>query len=274
MQLIGQKENLDIISKWDKLPNFTIIQGSEHTGKNFFVLYLCKLYNLHYVKVSKSVKDIRNLVEKMSKNSNTLFHLDNFDDASLQAKNALLKVTEETLPGNHIVITGGPQIKTLQSRARIIIMSPYGYDEIKDLYKKNYSEFDPKKLYNAGIDTPAKIEFYKDCNQIKDLLSFTYKIFDRITYIDVLDYIPMLKLFEGRYDKGNIDLCELFLNMLIKLIENKMIDSEQYSYFEILDIITRVKNQLKREDTLNRRFLLLKMFYRNTRYGTKKLGVI
>lgn len=261
MQLIGQENNLEIIDKWSKLPNFLIIQGEEHSGKNYFVLFLCQKFNLHYKEVSKSVKDIRNLLDVMIPNSNTVYHLKDFDSASLQAKNALLKVTEEPVPGNYIIITGGPQIKTLQSRARLIIMSPYKYESLLDLYKKYYYNIDSKKLYDVGINTPAKIEYYKDCEKIEELIINAYNIFSRITYIGAVDYVPIMQLFDSRYEKDSIDLCMLFLQMLINLIENKIYDKMQYSYYDILNIVIKVKNQLKREYTLNRKLLILKMFY-------------
>ena len=36
MQIIGQKSNLEIINNWKKLPQFIILQGDKHTGKNHF----------------------------------------------------------------------------------------------------------------------------------------------------------------------------------------------------------------------------------------------
>ena len=261
MQLIGQEDNLELIKNWNKLPNFLIIQGEEHSGKNHLVLYLCQLFKLHYKEVPKSVKEIRNLVDVMAPNSNTIYHLKNFDDASIQAKNALLKVTEEPIPGNYIVITGGPQIKTLQSRARLIIMSPYKYNDIENMYTKYYTNIDSRLLYDAGINTPAKIEFYKSCENIEEILEHAYDIFDKITYLNATDYIPIMKLFDNRYDKGTVDVCMLFLNMLIKLIENKATLTMQYSYYDILNVILKIKNQLKKEYTLNRKLLIFKMFY-------------
>ena len=65
MQLIGQKNNLELIKNWDRLPNFMIIQGEEHVGKSYFVLYLCKLFKLRYIKVGKTVKEIRNLIKEL-----------------------------------------------------------------------------------------------------------------------------------------------------------------------------------------------------------------
>lgn len=95
MQLIGQKNNIELINKWETLPNFIILQGPPHTGKTFLTTYLCDKYSLFYVEAKPSVKDIRGLIKIMKKNSNTVYHFKNFDNASLQAKNALLKITEE-----------------------------------------------------------------------------------------------------------------------------------------------------------------------------------
>lgn len=128
MQLIGQESNLDIISKWQTLPQFIIITGDKHTGKTHLTLYLCQQYNLQYVLMKNGINDIRKLLDVMKPNSNTLYHFKNFDSASIRAKNSLLKITEEPLPGNYIVITGGSQLKTLESRGRKLIMAPYSKD--------------------------------------------------------------------------------------------------------------------------------------------------
>ena len=65
MQLVGQKDNLEIINKWKTLPQFIIISGDEHTGKTYLTLYLCSKYNLHYVEESNSVSSIRRLLSVM-----------------------------------------------------------------------------------------------------------------------------------------------------------------------------------------------------------------
>lgn len=153
MQLVGQKDNLDIINTWKTMPPFTIIQGDEHTGKTYFTLYLCKHFNLHYNLISNKVDEVRSLIKTMKPNSNGLYHFDNFNTASLAAKNALLKITEEPIPGNYIVITGGPQLKTLESRARRILMAPYSETEIKD-YLNPY--FPDEAIKNALIEVRYK----------------------------------------------------------------------------------------------------------------------
>lgn len=262
MQLIGQKENLNLINSWSKLPNFVIIQGDKNTGKHFMVLYLCEKFNLYYVKVNNSVKDIRNLINLMEPNSNTIYHLDNFDEASLQAKNALLKVTEEAVPGNYIVITGGPQIKTLESRARKLIMAPYSYEELSPLFVSEFPNMiQYEQLYKAGINTPAKIEYYKKYEQLNEVLNLANNIFEKITYITPELAIELLKDFDDKCEKDAIDKCLLFLSMLISLIENEITTKAYNSYLEILQIIITTKNKLIKEPTLRRKMLLFNMFY-------------
>ena len=261
MQLIGQKNNINLINSWTKLPNFTIIQGDKNTGKHYLVLYLCEKFNMHYVKVNNTVKDVRNLINVMEPNSNTIYHLDNFDEASLQAKNALLKITEEPVPGNYIVITGGPQIKTLESRARRILMEPFTYNDLLSCFKSNIPDIDAYKLFKVGINTPAKIEYYKKYDQLNEVLNLAINTFEKITYITPDTIIPILKEFDDRYDKGIIDKCLLYLDMLISLIENYILNTPYNSYLPILNIIMEYKNKLIKENTLRRKMLIFSMLY-------------
>lgn len=262
MQLIGQKSNLELINTWKDLPQFLIIQGDSHTGKKYLTLYLCQKFGLRYSLMKNSVKNVRSLIEYMSPDSNTVFHFDNFDTATLQAKNALLKITEEPIPGNYIVITGGPQIKTLESRAKRIIMSPYSFDEVEDYMDVIYTDKNKKlKLYNAGINTPAKIDFYKKYDHLDAILMYAYEIFDKITYLTPNTTISMLSRFEDRYDKDNIDACMLFLTLLINIIKYNIEQKHLYSYIDILSVLLKAKQDLSRETTLKRKMLLFKTFY-------------
>lgn len=270
MQLIGQVNNLDMINRWDKLPNFVIIQGDEHTGKKYMVTYLCNKFKLHYVPIKNSVKEVRSLIDIMVPDSNTVYHFKNFDKASIQAKNALLKITEEPVPGNYIVITGGPQIKTLESRARRILMEPYTLSEMKSYMRPFFpEESDQVKLYNAGINTPAKVNFYKKYEHIQQLLDYAYEVFGKLTYLSPNTYIPMLKMFEDKYDNDKTDACLLFINMLINIIESNIKDKHYYSYKPMLSVLLNGKKALLREPTLRRKMLLFRMFYTISMKGAK-----
>lgn len=260
MQLIGQKDNLELIDKWDKLPPFVIIQGDEHMGKAYLTLYLCKKFKLHYKNMNKSVSSVRNLISEMKPNSDMLYHFDNFHTASLEAKNALLKITEEPIPGNYIVITGGPQLKTLESRARRILMSPYSDEEIRSYMEAYFPERPIQDaLIASGINTPAKVEYYKKYDHLEALADFAKEMVDKITAITPDIILMTLHRFENKYDE--IDAYLLFITMMINIIENKLKTKQYYSYDKILPVLLEGKKALIRQPTLKRKMLFFKMFY-------------
>ena len=280
MQLIGQESNKILIDKWITPPNFIIIQGERHSGKTYMVTYICDKFNLFYKQVNISIKDIRNLLNVMTPNSKTLYHLKNFDKASLRAKNALLKVAEETPEGNYIVITGGQQLKTLDSRARKIVMEPYTESEMKQYIINKFEKFEQivSKLYMSGINSPAKLELYSRYESLESLLNYAYDIFTKLTYITPNTYVEMISRFEDRYkpiegesyvnDYGEevkeqleLDPCLLFYNILINLISTTINDNQYYSYKPILEILLKYKQKLLYEPTLRRKMLLFRTFY-------------
>lgn len=261
MQFIGQKSNLELIDKWTDLPSFTIIQGDEHTGKQYLLLYLCEKFKLNYYKADVSVNAIRTMIEKMIPNSKTVYHLDNFDKASLAAKNALLKITEEPLYGNYIVVTGGPQLKTLESRAVRILMAPYSEEEVFEYMQPYFLDKTVQKaMFEVGINSPAKVYFYKEYEKIEGIINFAKEVASRITALHPDFIIEMMGRFEDRYD-NKIDAYMLFLNILINILENKIIEQHYYSYMSILTVLLNGKRSLLKQPTLKRKMLLFKMFY-------------
>lgn len=272
MQVIGQQYNLDIINAWKEMPNFTIIQGDKNTGKTHLVFYMCEKFNLHYVKMKNGINDVRQLIKLMSPNSNTIYHFKDFDKASLQAKNALLKITEETPVGNHIVITGSRQIKTLESRARKITMSAYSLDDIVQYSNKYNKGFEiQKKLYIAGINTPSKIDKYINVENLDGLVNLAFDTYSVITNLTIDYCCRTLALFEGRYTEVNLVL--LYIDMLIHIIEYNIVEKHFYDYFDILNILIQTKESIERDYTLNNKFALYRTLYSIGLLREKPVGV-
>ena len=265
MQLIGQKDNLEIINSWEDIPRFLIIQGESDVGKDYMVNYLCDKFKLKYEYKTNAVATVRELSNQDYIKDKTLYHFKDFDTASIQAKNALLKITEEPINNMYIVITGKQQLRTIESRAKKLIMSPYTVMDImeyvRDLNVDNnvFTEDICKKLYQAGIDTPTKFKYYSRYENIIDLLHFAEDVVERITCIDVDELVYIVGSFENKYD--DIDVCKLFLIFLIHILENKIYTKGYYSYYEILKIIIYYQELLNKEPTLNRRMLLYRLFY-------------
>ena len=261
MQIVGQKSNLDLINSWVDIPNFIIIQGDKNTGKTTLALAICEKFNMHYVKMKNGVNDVRELIQLMTPNSNTVYHFKDFDKASIQAKNALLKITEETPAGNTIIITGSTQIRTLESRARKLVMSAYTLDEVRQCMQKYIQAFDiQQRMYVAGINTPSKVEKYCKYEQLEQLLGFAFQTYNKITMLEDEDVILIMNTFQPKKD-DEIDKVILFLSMLIHIMESTIINKMQYDYYKILNVLIPIKESLEKDYTLNRKLALFRAFY-------------
>ena len=263
MQVVGQKYNLELINSWEKIPNFIIIKGDKNTGKTTLTFAICEKFNMHYVKMGNSVNDVRELVKLMTPKSNTVYHFKDFDKASLQAKNALLKITEETPEGNTIIITGNTQINTLESRARKIIMSAYTLDEMMEYMKKSIISSEvQQKLYMAGINTPSKFEKYYTYEKLEDLLNYAFYIYNRITMLEYMDCISLIMSFKPKKKEEAevLDVELLFMTMLIHIIEYNIVNKQKYDYYSILNILISAKESIERDYTLNKKFILFRAF--------------
>ena len=169
------------------------------------------------------------LLKEWLNGGNTVYHFKDMDKASVNSQKALLKITEEPIPGNYIIINGGPQLKTLESRAKKIVMNPYTLKEVLDFmnsYKlygdKDSEEYKPnielqKKLYESGIDSPAKAYYYKDYDKIEAIADFAKTIADEITYLPYDDILWIMSRFETQINKNEskLDVFLLFLNLLM-----------------------------------------------------------
>ena len=236
-----------------------MIIGENNTGKTYMAQYLCDKFKKYYIGMSNDVKSVRNLVEKMIPNSNTVYHFKNFNKASMQAKNALLKITEEPVEGNHIIITGESQIKTLESRAFRFVVSPYS---IKELIEYGSKYFDTKfieEMNKVGIDTPAKMFKYKDYTNLTTVVDLVKNIFNKITYMNYNDIIELINNFDNRVD--NYDSTLIFLDALINYIGFQLKNKQLYNYRDILEILITSKRELERTPSLNRKMLLFRTFY-------------
>lgn len=222
---------------------------------------------MQYVKLGNGINEVRNLVNTMTEGANIVYHFKDFDTASVQAKNALLKITEETPAGNYIIVTGSRQIPTLESRARKLVMAAYSQEEMSDYLGKYYIPELVPQLYIAGINTPAKVNKYKEYEFIEQLMYYAYDIYGKLTGMSIDVVVLMLSKFETKYDK--LDPCVLFLDMLINIvsynIKNRL--NYKYSYYNILNILIECKEDIIKEPTLNRKFMLYQTFYQIKELG-------
>lgn len=268
MQYIGQEKNINIIRRWQQLPNFIIIQGDKNTGKTYLVEYMSNYFKKKYIKLNNNVESVRTLINNVGDGANAIYHFKDFDNASIQAKNTLLKITEETPKEVTIVITGSHQLPTLESRATQLIMSAYNIDDLRPLLEENFNTTEIDKCIIAGFDTPTKIQLYKSYEHIDELLNFAFESFQYIINLKMIDVISITNSFNTRY-LDTIDSSLLYLTMLINIINYKSKNELQYKYsfHNILKILIKAKEDIINNNNLNRKFIIYSALYQIKNLG-------
>lgn len=258
MFLVGQEKNLDLIKNWTTLPSFLIVQGNNDTGKTYFIKYLCNKFNLSYMLLDNKVDTIRKLVSTMKPNDNIVYHFKDFHLASINAKNALLKVTEEPKQGNYIAISGLKQIDTLESRARIIKMQPYTDTDLQT-FIENTNNIDKKianKLVQCNFRTPSLISRYCKVEGINELLTFAECKASDLMGLGQSEVDDIVSKFERSYKRGEEDKALIFIELLCNLLEGIMLSKNYLAFRDEFEILFKLKHLMNSNSSYNRKLLL------------------
>ena len=135
--MVGQRILQNRISSQiaqNKFPKFSIFIGEAGGGKHLLADYVATEMNCHEIVVGCTVDSIRIAISEAYKVSDpTVYIIENADNMSQNAANALLKVTEE--PPNSayfILLVEGLDnlLPTIKSRGVTYMLDPYTYEEL------------------------------------------------------------------------------------------------------------------------------------------------
>lgn len=136
---IGQRHNKTLVDTWCKknmFPRFMVITGAVGSGKTLMADYICSSISAYKVVCNIDVDNVREVI----KNSYSLikpciYVFLNAHKMSTQAKNALLKVTEEPPNKAYFILTSVSMellLPTLKSRCVEIKMDRYSEKDLLD----------------------------------------------------------------------------------------------------------------------------------------------
>ena len=220
--MIGQKNLLKQI-EWQInagcFPRFSIIVGDRGSEKNLIASYISStMFAMHISLPDVKIDTIRYAIEqayKVHQQQPTVYVIEDADDMSVQAKNALLKVTEEPPNNVYFIMTledANNTLDTIRSRATIFQMEGYKPDEIIDyalpIFGANLMDDAITKKVIDLCDTPGDVdllyrmgivEFYPYVEKVVDNIATAsganvFKIADKIALKDEPDKYD-LKLF-------------------------------------------------------------------------------
>lgn len=165
--MIGQTKLREIIDEqieFDDFPRFSIIAGPKGSGKKTLALDIgTKLKNCQIYKVPDiKVETIRQMIADSYKTkTKSVYIISDVDSMSANAKNALLKVTEEPPNEAYFIMTVSDLstvLDTIKSRARIYQMEPYTPEELMEYAQIGKEEVQNCDMILAMCETPGDID--------------------------------------------------------------------------------------------------------------------
>ncbi len=164
---------IDQLLSKDVFPHFVIITGSVGSGRKTLARYIGNAFG-NVAEIDVSVDSIRNMIDNSYKIvDKSVFIIPDADNMSLQAKNALLKVTEEPPNDAYFIMTLEDQYNTLQtirSRGTIFTLENYSKDELMEFINEALSP-----TIADDVDENWKLKILKIAQtpgEIKELVKF------------------------------------------------------------------------------------------------------
>ena len=187
-------------------PRFTILTGAKGSGKKTLAEQIrsmlgCMVYKIADVRI----ESIRWLIQEAYKTRvPAVYIISDADEMSVNAKNALLKVTEEPPNKAYFIMTLEDEnntLETIRSRATIYSMENYTQDELVEYIKANYAVEATTNVMNTLLllgSTPGEIntlmqmkggvcEFYKYVEKVVQNIATVsgancFKIADKVAF--------------------------------------------------------------------------------------------
>ena len=191
--MIGQKNLLKQI-EWQInagcFPRFSIIVGDRGSEKNMVAYYVSStMFATHISLPDIKIDTIRYVIEqayKIRQQQPIVYVIEDADDMSVQAKNALLKVTEEPPNNVYFIMTledANNTLDTIRSRATIFQMERYKPDEIIDyampIFGVEQLDGTTRKIIVDLCETPGDVDLLYKIG-LHDFYDFVGKVVDHI----------------------------------------------------------------------------------------------
>lgn len=256
--MIGQTELLNQL-KDHELPRFVIFVGDKGSGKKTLVEEICRgyLYKSDFMPVYRApdtkIESIRSLISEAYRTRvPAFFIIADADTMSVNAKNALLKVTEEPPNQAYFIMTLEDEnntLDTIRSRATVFRMNKYSQVELETFFTQRYKT--DNWYMNTVLDlseTPGDIELLQhtggEC-KADEFYAYVEKVFDNIgvtsgaNVFKIADKVALKDTDEDKYD------LRMFWKAFQKVALSKAFELEGTKAIQMIQITSRALQDLK-----------------------------
>ena len=243
--MVGQERLLKQLKRLiqkNKFPRFSIFCGQEGSGKKKVFQYIVEQFNDNQNSTEeviatiygKTVEDVRQLIADSNKLAGTkhICLIPDADTMSVQAKNALLKLTEEPPANAYIVMTlvdTNNTLDTIRSRATTFLMQPYLPSQLMEYMQlKEYEE----KSINVcdACETPGEIDLLYEYD-VDEFYEFVKKTVDNIATVNGANVFKLTDKIKLKEEGAGYDL-KLFLKLFIKVCYDRFVETDEDHYMK------------------------------------------
>ena len=234
--MIGQNRlmsQIDDLIEREKFPRFSIIVGENGMESDNVGRYIsCRLDSPCVVLPDVKVDTIRDMIQQAYKSHDKLVYImPNADNMSISAKNAMLKVIEETPNKVYFVMCLedlSNTLATIQSRGTVFHMNTPTKDDIanfaRSLYKdKKDIDEEVIKIVSNICTTSLDVETLMKYG-VKEFYSYVEKVADNIFTIDGAEVFNLMNKLAYKEDADGYD-CRLFLKCLQRVFIDEICDN-------------------------------------------------
>lgn len=216
MEMVGQKHNIEIINTMlDNFPKFLILVGKQGSGKKTLSKYIANKLNANFALCGIKVDEIRDVTNTaMTINSKAVYCIADADKMKNEAKNAMLKITEEPPINAYFILTVCNEydlLDTIKSRAMLMHMDKYTIEELKR-YKPNLDNnmYEvAKNLYDLDLLEKYGVDFFK----------YVDLVYDNIALVGSANAFKSSKELSIKNEDG-YDVCLFWEAFMKKCVDN------------------------------------------------------
>ena len=248
--MIGQHTILKTIKMQIKngtFPRFSIITGPRGSGKKTLAHWIYnELGEGIFSNRGISVDSVRDAIGDSYRINGTpcIFLFADADTMSTQAKNALLKVTEEPPNDAYFILTVSDMntvLDTIRSRATVYYMLPYSSDEIlKYTHNKDILIYD--KIISELCETPGDVDLLCK-NGVHELYDYAEKTVDNIATVSGANAFKIANKIAFKDDAEGFDL-RLFLRAFQSICAKRMLTADRAKYSRGVQLASSCLSQL------------------------------
>ena len=232
--MIGQNKILQWVdSNINSFPHFIVLVGLSGSGKKTIAREISHKISCIYSLCDIKVDTVREVIDTAyQSNEKIMYCFADADNMRPQAKNALLKITEEPPKNAYFCLTvtdDSSLLDTIKSRAIVFYMQEYTIPQLKEYYHSMYGVEEPSteevNLFCEIATTPGDIDKLTEYG--KDFYDYVELVVDNIAEVDPANAFKSSSKLALKSDEG-YDL-RLFFSVVMYVFEQRINSRQIYS---------------------------------------------